>query len=180
MINTPSLTLTATPDVEPLTLDEVKHYLKITDDEDDFLIKTLIDITRRSAEKYLKASIINQVWKLSYDMYAPSLVRLPMGPVQFIWDVTIFAKDETATLIAPNVYYLGADNKKLLFDAVVVGNRVEITYSAGYGHDSSYVPQDIKDGLLSHIAAIYDGAAGGNIIPDKSQTFYNPHRQINR
>lgn len=178
MSNKAVLELNSAPATEPLTLTEVKNYLKVETSDDDTLITNLITTVRQAAEKFLKISLINQSWKISYDSYCPSVVKLAMGPVQSITSVTAVQRDESTALISTDAYYLSAGNQKLIFDANVVSHRVEIIYLTGYGLAASDVPSPIKQGMLSHVLAIYDGRVGANVIPSQSQTLYSPYKML--
>lgn len=166
------------PASEPLTLTEAKDYLKVSGADDDTLISNLIVAARQAAEKFLKISLISQSWKLSYDQYAPSVIILPMGRAQSITSVKAISRDESTTDISSSTYYLSAGNQNLVFEATVVSHRVEIIYVSGYGASASDVPYAIRQGMLAHIAAIYDGRAGGNVIPWQSKEFYSPYRVV--
>ena len=178
MTHTPSLSRTAEPASEPLTLAETKTYLKIDNSSDDTLITNLIIAVRKSAEEFLQSALITQSWKLSFDKYAPSSVVLPMAPVQSITSVTIFARDGSSSVMSSTSYYLSAGNRKLVFDASPLSHRTEIIYVAGYGASASNVPSPIRYGMLAHIAAIYDGRAGGNSIPKQAVEFYLPFKAV--
>jgi uncharacterized phiE125 gp8 family phage protein len=178
MTNTPSLVLATAPATEPLVLSDVKDYLKFSGSGDDTIITNLIKTVREAAEKFLKISLINQSWKMSYDQYTPCDISLLMGPVQSITSVTVFDRDENATVIDSATYYLSAGKQRLIFDANIVSQRIEIVYLCGYGTGASSVPNPIKQGMLTHIAAIYDGRAGVNVIPAQSQGLYAPYRMI--
>lgn len=178
MSNPYVLELQTAPATEPLTLSETKTYLKVDGSDDDTLITNLIATVRHAAQKYLKVSLINQSWKLSYDSYSPTVVKLPMAPVQSITSVNAIARDQSSTLISSNAYYLSAGNQKLIFDTNIVSHIVQIVYLAGYGAAASNVPNPIRQGMLSHIAAIYDGRAGANVIPAQSKNLYAPYKLL--
>ena len=178
MTNVPHLERSTAPAAEPLTVTEAKNYLKVSGSDDDTLITGLIQTAREAAEKFLKSSLITQSWKLSYDEYAPSVIKLPMAPVQSITSVTAYARDESSTVVSSGNYYLSAGNQKLMFEATTVSHRVEIIYVTGYGASAADVPNPIKQAMLAHIAAIYDGRAGANVIPAQSQSLYAPYRVV--
>ncbi len=166
---------------EPLTLTETKNYLRIPDTEkgDDNLVWQLVKAVRESAEAYLKTSIMDQIWRLAYHTYAPRTVKLLMGPVQRIDSVYVSGRYAgSTTLITPDLYYLNAGKNKLIFHAYIIGHRIQISYVTGYGEHHSDVPDSIRQGLLSHIADIYEGRSGANIIPGRSQELYNPYKQV--
>lgn len=174
----PAIKLATAPASEPLDLTEVKNFLKVDSTADDSLLTNLIIVVRDSAEKYMGCSLITQSWKLSYDKYIPSEIRLPMSPVQSITSVTAFSIDNDSTVISSSSYYLSAGNISLIFEANIISHRIEIIYVTGYGDDASDVPYSIKQGMLHHIAAIYEGRTGANNIPNQSMHFYAPYKNI--
>lgn len=174
----PYLTLETAPAIEPLTSSEVKNYLKVDGTDDDALIGNIITVAREVAEKFLKRSLITQTWKMSLDKYAPTKLALPLGPVQSITSVTAFLRDETSSVISSSSYYLNAGKDTLIFDATPVSHRIEVIYVAGFGATAADVPEPIKQGMLTHIAAIYDGRAGGNNIPEQAMALYSGYKTI--
>ena len=177
-MTTPQLQQETAPASEPLTLTEAKNYLKVSGSDDDTLITNLITTVRQAAEKFMKISLISQSWKISYDQYAPSVIRLPMGRAQSITSVTAVARDASTTAINSSTYYLSAGNQNLVFEATVVSHRVDIIYVAGYGASASDVPYAIRQGMLAHVAAIYDGRAGGSAIPAQAKALYAPYQIV--
>ncbi len=178
MCSIPSLIRTRRPRLDALSFSEVKSYLKIDHNNDNYLIWNLITTITECAEKYLRTSLVNQTWMLTYEVYAPLMVTLPMGPVQDIVSIVAIRRDESYATVSPDCYYLSAKKKKLLFKANILSCRTEIVYNTGYGLNSDYVPEPIKQGLLSHISSVYDGNCGGNVIPQKCQDLYNPYKEL--
>ena len=100
-----ALKLSSEASVEPITLTEAKDYLKLETTSDDSLVTQLIKAVRQVAQDYLSSSLITQSWEISYDDYAPSEVKLLMGPVQSVTSVKMVAKDGSETVIADDLYY---------------------------------------------------------------------------
>ncbi len=174
--NIPVLSLSSQPSIEPLTLSETKSYLKISTSSDDVIISGLITSARKMAEAFLTSSLITQSWKISYNKYAPSCVKLVMGPVQSISSVIAVARDGSQQVISSSTYYLVAGNYRLIFDASPISHRIEITYVTGYGNTAASVPAPIRYGMLAHIAAMYDGRMGEKSLPKQAAEFYLPYR----
>lgn len=174
------LTNIVPPVVEPLSLTETKLYLRIDGNTEDSLIGNMIISARISAEQWLKRSLIEQSWKLSFDDYLAEETPLFMGPVLGITSVNVIARDETSQTISDSTYYLNAAKNILVLDSIIFGFRVEIIYSAGYGADASTVPQPIKLGMLEHVAAMYDNRGEIEVsgIPDQTLQHYLPFREI--
>lgn len=73
--NRASLTLLTAPVSEPVTLSDVKDYLRIDGTADDSLISDMIAGARDMVEKYLKRALITQTWKLTLDTFPASRGR---------------------------------------------------------------------------------------------------------
>lgn len=165
------------PADEPLTLAEAKLYLRIDHDHEDVLIHDLIVTARLTAEQWLKRSLITQSWKLAYDACLPECVTLPMGPVNEITGVTVVNRDNTTQAIDSDVYYLNAAKDTLIFESAVIGFRIEIVYVAGYGNAAD-VPKPIRQGMMSHIAFMYEtrGEGDNTLLPAQAISLYMPFR----
>ena len=173
------LTRVVAPDDEPLTLADAKAYLRVTHASDDMLIRDLIVGVRMTAEQWLKRSLLTQAWKLAYDDYTPECLPLPMGPVNSITSVVIINRDATSQTVDSSLYYLNAARDTLIFNSALVGFRIEVTYATGYGNADT-VPMPIKQGMLAHIAALYDnrGELTDGGVPAYTASLYMPFRGI--
>lgn len=174
------LTRVTAPASEPATLTEAKLYLRVDNTNEDTLISDLIVAARMVAESWLKRSLINQSWKLAFDYGIPDCVWLPMGPVNAITSVVIVNRDTTTVTIDPSTYWLNAAQNALMLDSMQIGFRIEITYSTGYGASETNVPTPIKQGMLAHIATMYDsrGETGEVALPEQSVALYMPFREV--
>ena len=61
--------VTTEPTQEPLTLQEVKDYLRIEDSTDERLIRSLIETARRFAEEHMGRSLMSQTLTQFIDGY---------------------------------------------------------------------------------------------------------------
>jgi len=167
------------PASEPLTLSDTKLYLRVDNTDDDTLITNLITAARMIAENWLRRSLITQSWKLAYDLGIPESIWLPMGPVTSLTSVVLVNMDSTTQTIDSSTYWLNAAQNALIMFGCLIGFRIEITYTAGYA-DADNVPMPIKQGMLAHIAAMYDnrGDAGDDVLPAQSVGLYTPYREI--
>jgi uncharacterized phiE125 gp8 family phage protein len=167
------------PASEPVTLEEAKRYLRVDAEDDDALIEDIIVAARMHAESWLRRSLITQSWLLGFEHYKLDMAALPMGPVQSVTSVVILGNDGSSHTMSTEAYYLSENKEALHFWGGLIGFRLEITYVAGYG-DVEDVPRPIKLGMLSHLAALYDGRgetqAGG--LPEQSVNLYAPFRGV--
>lgn len=172
------LNVVTQPAAEPVTLAEAKTYLRVTVNDDDTLIQSLIAAARQSAEEYLRRSLVTQTLKISLQGDAYAVIALPRGPVQSVTSVTAVARDDSTAVISASGYYLSASKEQVEFDAYVSAHRVEVVYVAGYGAASA-VPDAIKQGILAHVSKLYDcRGEGDRAMPVTSRALFEPYRVV--
>lgn len=173
-----ALARTVAPATEPLTLTEAKLFLRVDGSTEDSVITDMIVVARMAAEQFLRRALITQTWKLSFDEYMGTEVLLPVTPVIGITSITVFDRAGVSQLIDSDVYYLSVTKDILKLDTVLFAHRTEVLFTAGYGAASD-VPAPIKQGILQHIAAMYDvRGIDGTAMPETTQRLYLPFREV--
>jgi uncharacterized phiE125 gp8 family phage protein len=99
-----NLTLFTAPTTEPLTLDEVKSFLRIDSSLDDIYIYSLIVAARKYCENFQNRAYITQTWELSLEDWPSEVIELPKGNLQSI--TSVIYKDSTgvSTTISTSDY----------------------------------------------------------------------------
>lgn len=171
-----ALTRIAAPAAEPVTLAETKSFLRIDHAAEDALLGDLIKAARAVAEEHLRRSLVTQSWRLSLEGANACRVPLPRGPVQSIAQASFVSPNGDQTILTGDAYQLckGPDAIKFLRGAG--GARIEIEYVAGYGAAGA-VPPAVKQGMLMHIAALYEQREGAP-MPDGVIALYAPFREV--
>lgn len=165
------------PAIEPLSLAQVKLFLRVEHAEDDALIMLCLTAAREAAEAVLGRSLITQ----SQRFYAPAcstLIALPRGPVQTIQTVAIEDADGGVETLDADTYRLHAGRGILQLDAVPSGQTLIITYVTGYGDEAEDVPSLIRQGILQHVAALYEAREAQIPMPNEVRAFYLPYREV--
>lgn len=164
-----SLSLVTAPTVEPVSLAEVKNYLKIDDDltEDDALLSGLIAVARQHLDGYsgvLGRCLVSQTWKLSLPDFK-SVIKLPLPPLQSVTHVKYYDTGGNLDTVSASIYEVITGGTSggyihLLGDQTwptdVDTDRaepVEITFVAGYGDSWNDVPEPLRlaiCGLVAH------------------------------
>lgn len=165
------------PATEPLSLAEVRTFLRIDGADEDSLLDELIATSRMLAEEVTGKSMITQSWKIAYDDCAPAEVMLPYGPVQSITSVKSIDEDGNETVVAATSYHLNAAKDTLVFESVPSGHRVEIVVVTGFGNAATDVPSSIRQGMLVHVANLYEHRDSMN-PPLVAQMLYASHREV--
>lgn len=177
------LQVTTAPTVEPLTLQEVKEYLRVEDSTDERVVRPFIESVRRIAEEHLGRALMPQTLTLHVDafndLYDPlwegmrtgaylnyykNYVTLPRAPVTSVTSLSTFNDSDTETTMSSSKYYVDSIREPARIvlrqgetfpTALRVANAIKVVYVAGY--TSAYaVPEPIRMGMLQHIAYLYE------------------------
>lgn len=166
------------PASEPVTVSEAKNYLRVEHANDDALIALMITGAREAAEAYLGTSFITQRWKMTIENALPSIVPLRFGLVQSIVSVVAIDEEDNSDTISETGYRLAIDKRGLHIFAPRTGFRFEITYDAGYGASASLMPGLIRQGILQHVAAMYEQREMSAPMPAMALQAYHPYKEI--
>lgn len=192
---------TVAPTVEPISLADVKTFLRIDGTADDAILTSLIASARRMAEEFTKRAFITQTWKLSMDSFSDTEVQLTGGfafgppphviegsqriqlarrPVQSITAIETYNTTNTKTTISAATYALDTAGGFIMLNegyswptSLRDYAAVEITFKAGYGDAASAVPDTIKTAIMTHVAAMYGNKACAD-MPDGCKTLLQP------
>lgn len=177
------LTVTTQPTAEPVSLQEVKQYLRVEDSTDERVIRPLIETARRFCEEHIGRALMQQTITMFVDAYddtndplwegtrtGPYLnyyknyIQLSKPPVISVSSVSTFADDDTETTMAASRYYVDSVREparvvlrqgETFPTALRVANAIKVVYVAGYA-SAFTVPEPIRMGLMQHIAYLYE------------------------
>lgn len=178
-----TVSLVTAPSTEPVTLDEVKTLARIDGTDDDALLSQLIGAATRTAEEYLRRSLITQTHKLTIDLSChadnlpdgiydlpetalygglPRAIELPKGPVQSITSVKTYDTSNTESTFASASYSVDTAGERLYLNLgyswptnLRPYAAVVINYVTGYG-TATAVPQPIKTAIQMIVATLYE------------------------
>jgi uncharacterized phiE125 gp8 family phage protein len=165
---------TVEPDVEPVTLGELKEHLRIGHASEDELLSSLIRAARDEVERATGTALISQTWRFVLDRWPRSgCVELMRYPARTVLSVTAYRADGEASLIAPASYQFDPLSRpaRLHFDerpaSLRTMNGIEIDFSAGFGEAGTDVPDLLKRAILTLTAHWYEfrGALGAEDQP---------------
>lgn len=192
-----SLTLLTPPAAEPVSLASAKVHLRIDHSADDALITDLITAARQMAEAFTGRAFITQTWKLVMDE-APSagFIALPRPPLASVTHVKTYDEADTATTMNASNYFVDTVSQpgRVILRSSGVwptvsrsANGFEVQYVAGYGSQASDVPLALRQGILSHIAHLYENRGEGlspqgdvmqSFAPASALSLYLPYRVL--
>lgn len=144
------------PSVEPLTLAEMKTFLRVLHDDDNELITSYITAAREKAESIMNRQIILATYELYFDVL-PSEFKLPRPPFVALdsfqvfdgtaWNDIEYDLDDknTPAILHVTTWPLVSSNR----------NSIKVVYQAGY-EDATKVPESIKAWIRIEVEMMYD------------------------
>lgn len=141
----------------PVTLEEAKEHLRVTDTNSDSYIQGLIAVATKKAESHTGRTLITTeyIWKQDGFPYACELY-VPKPPLQSVSSITYIDTDES-TATWGSTYY-GYDTVSIpgrIYPAyqeswpinLNIQNSVTVTFTAGHSSHLGGVPEDIKHAI---------------------------------
>lgn len=154
----------AEPTTEPVSLEEVKLFLRLLPDdtsEDDF-ISGLITAAREYCENFTARALATQTIMLYLDSI-PSEIEVPMPPLQSVDKIEVIDADKVAHELTADTDYMidNGEISSIIFTASAQEvaahlypiNPVQITCTVGYDAD---IPVGIKQAMLLLVAHWYE------------------------
>lgn len=156
---------TTISDFEPITMQQVKDHLRVTWEEDDALIYSLLSAAREYVEKSTSQAVIPQTIRAYYNALpvTAGFVDLPLSNAVAITSVKYLDGTETQQTVSATDYYLTVGQPNRIYfpegfsGATHRPDSVEITYTAGLG-DAPYklMTQAMKAAILILVGDLYE------------------------
>lgn len=161
-----TLSQTTVPTSEPITVDDVKSYLRIDHHDEDILLSTLIATAREDVERFLRRQIMTATWKLYLDDWpSGQTIRPPYPPLQSVTSIAYTDSDGVSQTLNASLYQVDIISQpgricpsySQVWPTVrgETVNAITITYKAGYANIGA-VPKGIKMAILLLIGDMYE------------------------
>ena len=188
-----SMTMTAAPAVEPVSLAAARAHLRLDGTDDDAYLASLIATSRLQVEAALGIALIDQSWTLTIDAWPDDgIVGLPLRPVSAVGQVNVITGDGAAIEVPAAQYRVdGASVRpRVIADPSAIPepgrstDGIEINFIAGFGASPDDVPAPIRHAILLLVAHWYEcrdaGPSNGDAtrIPDAVSVLLAPYRQV--
>lgn len=148
-----SLTYLEGPETEPVSLDEMKLWLKLTSSEEDSLLSSLIKFARETIELRTRHILIFQKWalRLPYS-YLKEKIKLPLRPLNLIESVQQIEKEgeEIHSIDLPFTIQLEPPESLLISkktpSSFFLKNQTsfEVILRVGYGALPNDIPESLR------------------------------------
>ncbi len=161
-------------EIDFLSLAMVKKTLRINSDDDDELLRNMIYAVCDRAENILGLNIRQRLVTQKF-VGNNTLLKLKYCPVLMFKQISLITTQGIRKVLRANNYILSEDGKTLrILTKNIAFREVTVIYNTGY--DSNTIPAMIKQGLLCHLIALYEGSEDHYVIPFKALDFYNSYK----
>jgi uncharacterized phiE125 gp8 family phage protein len=153
--------LIGAPAIEPVTLAEIKAWLREDDPDEDDLIQALAVSARMTLEAYTRRFFMTQSWRINLDSW-PCPARemiLPFAPFQSVSSIRVFDADDVAQTLATTDYRAPPDSTggRLTFSVAPPApgrqtDGVEIDFTVGYGAAANQAPEPLRRAIMVLVA----------------------------
>lgn len=169
--------LVSGPAVEPLKLADVKDHLRVTSDDEDVLISSLIPVAREMAEQRTHRALIDQEWR-DRCIAAPDRLSLGRWPVMRVTEILADGEVVDLSLVDQSL----GDHAQVAWSGWR-GADVVVSYRAGYGERVEDVPSSIRQWMLLQIGSMYSdrqahavGGTGSVAVNPQASGLLDPYR----
>jgi uncharacterized phiE125 gp8 family phage protein len=152
------LFLKSPPTQEPVTLEEVHAYLRLSSDREDELLKTFIATARAHVEHTTGRALLKQKWQMTVKPPYPR-----SSPLIKCWESELIIVLPKPPLLA--IQAVKAKGKSIAFrreeNKIILSPRfreeeIRIAYWAGYGETPLLLPPDLKMAVLEGVRCLYE------------------------
>ncbi|MCC2646866.1 MAG: hypothetical protein K0R02_931 [Rickettsiaceae bacterium] len=154
-----------------LSLEEIKKFLRVTQDHDDKIISNMSIAAQDIAEKYTNFCLSLKEITLEVSPISNKII-VPLTPISKIESIK-FKYDEDFKNIDESLYDISPFHDYIIIDSSLRGKILQINYTAGFDNYEK-IPQAIIQGLMLHIAEMYDKQIISTILPNSVKLLYSP------
>jgi len=177
------------PASEPLTLAEVKEFLRVDHSDDDATLAIFIKAARQLCESYTRLALMPTTFEEYFDEFPTATgtfkdeIRLSRSPVSAVTYVKYIDGNDTTITTSASDYKtdlvsrparISPDNGWFgTYDTI---NAVFVRYVAGFA-DAASVPAPLKHGMMLVIGDMYENRTDSvKRLPTASEYLWNPYR----
>lgn len=159
--------LITAPTVEPVSVPEAAAHLRVTVNDEDPLVASLIQAARMHVEAYTGRALVTQTWELRLPDF-PAYLELPRAPFASITSITYIDAASATQTLAESAYQVVTDSGPYCQPARVVPaynqqwpavraqeDDLRVRYVAGYGVPRT-VPAPLRAAMLLLVGHLYE------------------------
>jgi uncharacterized phiE125 gp8 family phage protein len=177
------------PASEPLTLAEVKEFLRVDHSDDDATLAIFITAARQLCESYTRMALLPTTFEEFFDDFPQysgdykDEIRLSRSPVSAVTYVKYIDGNETTITANAADYKIDTISRPARispdngwFGTYETINAVFVRYVAGFANAAA-VPAPLKHGMMLVIGDMYENRTDSvKRLPTASEYLWNPYR----
>lgn len=177
------------PASEPLTLAEVKEFLRVDHSDDDVTLAIFITAARQLCESYTRMALLPTTFEEFFDDFPQysgdykDEIRLSRSPVSAVTYVKYIDGNETTITANAADYKIDTISRPARispdngwFGTYETINAVFVRYVAGFANVAA-VPAPLKHGMMLVIGDMYENRTDSvKRLPTASEYLWNPYR----
>lgn len=178
-----------TSPVEPVTVAELRLYLRLDPDDDgveDALLARLVAAARTSLETEARRVLVPGRFRIALEQWPlEGWLPLPLSPLVGLVRAGLAEADGAVADLPAGLVRLGPDPIEapgLQFTGDLLdlgGRRLVIEVAAGYGGDGPPIPEDLRLAVLRLAAAAYENRGDeGEEVPSELRRLAAPRRRL--
>ena len=153
-------------EISPLPLDQMKHFLRVTHDQDDLKIASTTEAATSLIEGMTGRTLITKLIDRVYPRFLTKF-EIPGQPVQAVASLKYWDPDGVRQTIAPESYRSFQTDGQMFVIAAVdftwpsVADRsdaITVSWFAGYGDTSESIPSIAKEFVMMVTRYMYDNS----------------------
>lgn len=150
--------LIAAPASEPVSLAEMKSWLREDANDEDDLIQALVVSARMSLEAFTRRFFVTQSWRIVMDCWPSEDGRLiiPFTPFQSISAIRVFDAADLPHALLADSYRAPASSQegRLIFKTSPPApgrcyDGIEIDFVVGYGGQAAHTPEPLRRAIMA-------------------------------
>ena len=164
-------------------LSEMRDFLKISHNEEDALLASLLRAGGEACENYISRKLLSQQWQITLNGWDEGAVNLPLSPILSLDMVEVWTNTQFVEVMAGN-YLLDRSScpARMVPEMGVIWpdptrtiDGIKITLTVGFGVDHNKIPHDLRLGIMNWVAGRYDGA--GETI-QMAEKLWQPYKKM--
>ena len=186
-----SATLLNAPAFEPVTLADMKDFIRVEHNDDDGAIAALIAGARLHIEAQTRRALITQSWRLTRDAWpADGRIAVRPSPLQSLDVVRVYDSAGNATVLDLQAFVVDTAGSTVVFAPWTpaqpgrMAAGIELDVTCGYGDGPDDVPEPLRQAIRMLAAHWYENrglAAVGQavaILPAGVATLVAAYREV--
>ena len=176
------------PAVEPVSLADMRAYLRLDDGAEDDLVAALVKTARLAVEAAAGRVLVDSRWRIALDGWPDGrVVRLAVARLIAVERVQVFDHGGSATDVPASLYQVDtlSDPPCLIVDALApepgrARQGVEIEVRAGYGATPASVPEPLRHAVRLLVARWFEnrGDVDPGPLPPDVLALVSPFRRL--